>query len=140
MARIMDDLKVQLNADGTSWSLLEPLIYHVGSVDSQEIVEVSEGFPTDFASVPWFARWFISTWQKTGRAVVVHDYLYSMEGRRKYEYTRRQADGIFLEILKVMRHKRRWFAWLGVRVGGWWVWRSKQRKDGAAPEAKEEET
>ena len=138
MARIMDDLKVQLNADGTSWRLLEPLTYHVGSVDSQEIIEVPEGSPTDFASVPWFARWLISTWKRTARAAVIHDYLYSMEGRRKHGYTRRKADGIFLEVLRVMGHKRRWFAWLGVRIGGWWAWKSKQRKDKPAATGTEE--
>ncbi len=56
MARIMDDLKVQLNADGTSLSLIDELAYHVGSKESKEIVVVPAGFRTNFASVPWFAR------------------------------------------------------------------------------------
>ena len=132
MARILGDLKVKLNASGTSWSLLEPLIYHVVSPDSQEIVEVPEGFRTDFASVPWFGRWFISTWERTARSAVLHDYLYSMEGRRRCGYTRSKADGISLEVLKVMGHKRRWFAWAALRVGGWMAWRGNARKDGPA--------
>ena len=61
MARILGDLKVQLNADGASWNLLEPLEYHVGAADSTEIIVVPEGFRTDFASVPWFVRWLVST-------------------------------------------------------------------------------
>ena len=31
MARILSELKVQLSPEGTSWTLLEPLEYHVGS-------------------------------------------------------------------------------------------------------------
>ena len=130
MARILADLKVRLNADGTSWSLLEPLVYHVGSPDSEVIIEVPEGFETDFASVPWFGRWFISTWKRTARAAVIHDYLYSIEGRKKYGYSRSAADGIFLEVLTVMGHKRRWFAWAAVRIGGWWGWKSRTSTDG----------
>ena len=92
MARILSDLKVKLNEDGTSWNLLEPLVYHVGSPDSQEIIEAPQDFRTDFASVPWFGLWLISTWKRTARAAVIHDYLYSRAGRQKHGYTRRRAD------------------------------------------------
>ena len=127
-ARILGDLKVQLNAAGTSWTLLEPLVYHVGSPDSEEIIRVPEGFCTDFASVPAIARVFFSTWRRTARAAVIHDYLYSMEGRRKYGYTRSKADGILREVLKVMGHKRRWLAWAALRLFGWLAWRGNERK------------
>ncbi len=52
MAIIMDNLKVQLNADGTSLSLIDELTYHVRSKESKEIVVVPAGFRTNFASVP----------------------------------------------------------------------------------------
>ena len=117
MARILGDLKVQLNADGASWSLLEPLEYHVGAEDSTEIIVAPEGFRTDFASVPWFVRWLVSTWKRTARAAVIHDYLYSVDGQ-KLGYGKAGADRIFLEVLTVMGHKRRMLAFLGVVVFG----------------------
>ena len=81
MARILSELKVQLSPEGTSWTLLEPLEYHVGSPDSDEIIEVPTDTRTDFASVPWFARWFVSTWKQTARGAVIHDYLFDERAR-----------------------------------------------------------
>ena len=83
MARIMDNLKVQLNVDGTSLSLIDELTNHVGAKESEEIVVVPAGFRTNFTNVPWFARWFISSRRQTARAAVIHDYLYSTEGKLK---------------------------------------------------------
>ena len=71
MALIMGDLKIRLNADGTSWSLLEQLKYHVDAPDSKKIIVVPKGFQIDFARVPRFARQFISRWKRTARAAVI---------------------------------------------------------------------
>ena len=127
MARVLADLEVRLDGNGTSWSLLEPLEYHVGTPGSDEVIEAPAGFRTDFASVPWFGRWLVSTWKRTARAAVIHDYLYSMEGRRRYGYERARADAIFLEVLRVMGHKRRLIVWLAVRIGGGAAWRGHER-------------
>ena len=124
---MLGDLDVRLDNEGTSWNLLEPLEYHVGSADSAEVVEAPAGFRTDFASVPWFGRWFISTWKRTARAAVIHDYLYSAEGRDRYGYDRAKADAIFLEVLRVMGHKRRLVAWLAVRIGARVAWKGNAR-------------
>ena len=123
MARILDALSVTLNRKGTGWALIEPLEYRVGSKDSPEVVEVESGFPTDFASVPGPARALMSTWKKTARAAVVHDYLYSQAGREKYGYSKRQADLVFLEILAVVGHRLRLGAWAAVRAFGRPHWR-----------------
>ncbi len=128
MARILSELKVQLGPEGKSWTLLEPLEYHVGAPDSDEVIVVPEGTRTDFASVPWFATWLVSTWKRTARGAVIHDYLYSMPGRTQYGYTRKQADDIFKEVLAVMGHKRRWLAWVGLRLFGGMAWRGHERR------------
>ena len=82
--------------------------------------------------MPWFATWFVSTWKQTARGAVIHDYLYSMKGRERYGYTRKQADGIFKEVLGVMGHRRRWFAWVGLRLFGGLAWRGHEKKAEAA--------
>lgn len=38
--------------DGERWELVEEFEYHVGSVDSNEVICVPQGFITDFASIP----------------------------------------------------------------------------------------
>ena len=118
MARILDELSVSLNQNGTGWTLTEPLEYRVGSKDSPEVIEVESGFATDFASVPGPARAVMSTWKKTARAAVVHDYLYAQAGREKYGYSKRQADLVFLEVLAVVGHRLRLGAWAAVRAFG----------------------
>ena len=113
---------VRLNPQGTGWSLAETLEYRVGSADSTEVVEVDVGFPTDFASIPAPARALMSTWKKTARAAVIHDFLYHADGRAKYGYSKRQADLIFLEVLGVMDHRVRLAAWAAVRTLGRTHW------------------
>lgn len=130
MAHLLADLSVRLNADGISWTLLEPMEYHVESRNGDEEIVVPQDFTTDFASVPWFARWFISTWKRTARAAVIHDYLYSTEGQENHTYTRKRADAILLEVLGVMKHKRRIFVWLAVRAFGWIAWNENAPKPG----------
>ena len=134
MARILDDLTVRLNAEGTRWRLTETLKYGVGSKESEEVIEVHETFSTDFASVPAPARALISTWKKTARAAVVHDYLYSEESREKHQYSKRQADLVFLEVLGVVGHRFRLAAWAAVRAFGKPHW--QQEGGGGVKESK----
>ena len=134
MARILDDLTVRLNAEGTRWRLTEPLEYRVGSKESEEVIKVHETFSTDFASIPAPARALISTWKKTARAAVVHDYLYSKESRDKHQYSKRQADLVSLEVLGVMGHRLRLAAWAAVRAFGRPHW--EQEGTGEVKESK----
>jgi hypothetical protein len=96
-----DPLKIELNPDGKSWTLLQDMHYHVGSADSKEVIVVPKGQQTDLASVPWFGRWFVGTWQGTAKAAMVHDYLYRTKGDHG-RYTKKEADKIFLEVLRVV--------------------------------------
>lgn len=57
---------------GDYWRLLDPLVYE-GNTDRWV---VPAGFVTDFASIPWWARWALSPTGKHNRAAVLHDFLY----------------------------------------------------------------
>lgn len=80
-------------SDGVDWMVAGPLRYEVGN--SGYVIEVPEGFVTDFASSPWWA------WQKIPRigtyqfAAVVHDYLYWEHNCEKIE-----ADQILYHAMK----------------------------------------
>lgn len=128
MARILGDLTIRLNEGGATWSLAEPLEYHVGSAESETIVEVPAGFQTDLASVPWFGRWLVSSWKGTARAAVVHDFLYSVVGRRLHGFTRAQADAVFGEALRVTGSKVWPLVWAAVRLFGHAAWRGRGRE------------
>lgn len=67
--------------DWKTWVLEEDMVLRNHTVPA--------GFMTDFASIPWFARWmFRSTGAPYQRAAVMHDWLYSSF----YRINRREAD------------------------------------------------
>jgi len=88
-----------------------------------ETISVPVGFVTDFASVPW-GFWNIEPpLGQSGRAAVVHDYLYATRGLDG-RYSRAQADAIFREALAelgVARWKQA-LLWAAVRGGGRGGW------------------
>ncbi len=59
-----------------------------------DCITVPAGFSTDFASVPWVARWLISSLSSI-EAAIVHDYLYIRSG-----YSKELADAIFLSMME----------------------------------------
>lgn len=85
--------------DGKRWKLVESFEYHVGSLESDEIISVPVNFVTDFASVPTMFWNILPPWGKYGKAAVVHDFLYSSTS---HPYNRKQADLIFLEGMQVL--------------------------------------
>lgn len=102
--------------DSGEWVLESPLWYQSGLLKSY--VRVPEGFTTDFASVPRLPLIFTVLGDRGHMAAVIHDYLYTTQ-----EVSRTVADAVFFEALKETESSwRAWAMWLGVRVGGWWVW------------------
>ncbi len=89
-------------SDGKSWVLLENFKYHVGTIESDDIVEAKKGFATDFASVPRIFWFVIPKWGKYGNASVIHDWLYWEQGAR----SRKEADDIFLEAMGCLDVKK----------------------------------
>ena len=94
------DIKMAMNTprlqlfqgDGTNFVLTDPLVYRIKKTGKTIIVP--EGFVTDFATVPWYARSVISVLGRHSIPAIVHDYLY-WEQRCKRE----QADAIIEEAM-----------------------------------------
>ena len=107
--------------------------YYVGSEDSNEIVKVPKGFITDGASIPKFA-WRIIGGQlgKYAAAAGVHDYLYHtkfyIKDGVKVMITRKKADQIFLEAMKVLKVPRwkRNTMYSFVRLISWFFWNKRK--------------
>lgn len=99
--------------------LLAPFSYHVGELGSDDVIVVPSGFVTDFASIPWFARWLFAPFDKSAKAAVVHDWLLGFPRTR----SRREIDRIFREAMCVLdvRPWRCWVMWAAVRVEALWT-------------------
>lgn len=118
------------------WTLTSPLTYQ-GKYDEWV---VPSGFSTDFASVPRFLWWLFPPYGRHTKAAVVHDYLYAerplalyaSRGKRGvpgyHTITRVDADGLFRRMMRELGVPawRRWAMYLGVRLGGWVVWRRRR--------------
>ena len=99
------------------WQLTEDLVYE----GADDTFTVPAGFETDFGSVPWIVSWLVpSTGDGMVGAFIVHDYLYDFG--RELGVSRADADGIMRRIMgeEGVTGFRRYPAWAGVRIGGWW--------------------
>ena len=129
IAKFLTPLQVE-QIDKDDWKLLGPLVYWSVVLDRQLIVP--EGFVTDFASVP---RLPFIYWAAGGCAeapAVLHDWLYRT-GTEKA--SREQADGVFKEAIESRQYYwrlRAWTMWAGVRVGGYFSYKSRT-KDSTDP-------
>ena len=88
--------------------------------DGEEVeYSVPRGFGTDLASVPALLRWLASKVDAI-EASIIHDHAYEFK-----TVPREEADDLFRAIM--IASKKSWFKrnlmWLGVRVGGWVVYR-----------------
>jgi len=118
MARILGDIVVK-KIGNHRWELHEPIEYHVGDANSEEVISIPKGFKTDFASVPrplWGL--FPPNGKHTG-AAIVHDYLY-----QNHIYSRKKSDKIFLEIMKIYEVSwiKRYTMYRAVRLFGRGSW------------------
>lgn len=109
--------------------LLEALEYRVGGIDSPETITVPAGFETDFASIPFGVRNLFPPLGLWARPAILHDYLYATGGKgpgvsRWEPYTRKEADDIFREAMKVVGVPawRRAIMYRAVRLGGGSGW------------------
>lgn len=98
--------------------LQEPLIC---IDDSGRRWEVPKGFPTDFASIPSFARPFIDKAHQNAYAAVLHDFLYFTQ-----PVSRLEADSLFREALASpdcnTSPSKQWIMHRAVRLGGFRAW------------------
>ena len=104
---------------GRSWEVRAPFRYR--SVRLTGWITVPAGFTTDLASVPWFARWYVSVDGAHTKPALVHDFLYAKASGTVFPHvTRREADRVFLEALAdqgVAPIKRR-LMYAAIRLGG----------------------
>lgn len=102
------------------WRLEVDLVYFSALLN--KLIIVPEGFETDFASVPRLPFTYLLAGGKANAAAVVHDYMYSEK-----EYSRKDADDVFYEAIKVLGHSEftAWIMWLGVRIGGGFARKTK---------------
>ena len=132
MSQFTKPLKVQF-IDGSHWVLLAPFVYFVGYEGSDELIFVTAGFKTDFASIPRFAWPIIGhPTGKYGKAAVIHDWLYEFPSDGVEEQrSRRRCDQIFLEGLKVLGVGwwKRSTMYSAVRVGGWVGWNADRGRE-----------
>ncbi len=98
-----DDPLVLTYIDGHNWRVDGAFDYH-SDVRPGWVINVPDGFITDFASVPRALWGLYSPTGTYGKAAVVHDYLYRTYGLA----TKAEADAVFLEAME----------YLGT---GWWT-------------------
>ena len=124
MSAFTKDLIIKKIPDGNGdlFKVYLSFDYHIGSEDSEEYVRVPEGFVTDLASIPWFARWLIPKVDRHCQAAVVHDFLYHSQ-----QFSRAKSDAIFLEAMEVLgvAKWKRLIMYKAVRLGGWAVWKKR---------------
>jgi hypothetical protein len=111
--------------DKSDWKLLEPLRYY--SAVLLRVIEVPEGFVTDFASVPRLPFIFWFTGGTAEAPAVLHDWLYRTGAE---SVTRAQADAVFKEAMDSREYYwsiRTWSMWAGVRIGGRWSYQTRSR-------------
>jgi len=118
MERFPDELILR-KLNGPEWEVREPFRYW--SARLQAWITVPVEFVTDLASVPWFARWYVSVDGEHTKPAIVHDYLYVKQSIADFpDITREEVDKIFLEALEV-RGVGKWkrnIMYAAVRFGG----------------------
>ncbi len=118
MERFPENLVLR-KLNGRAWALAAPFRYR--STTLARWIEVPAGFETDLASVPWFARWYVSVDGDHTKPALIHDFLYSESSAGAFPgVTRRDADRVFLEALAVrgVAPIRRHILHAAVRIGG----------------------
>lgn len=125
MSQFTNALVISPLANGRSWYIREPFSYAVGSEDSTDVIDVTVGFMTDFASVPRPLWWLFPRWGRYGNAAVIHDYLYWERSR-----LRKESDKIFLEAMRVSKVGlvTRTLLYVAVRLFGWLAWWGSKRR------------
>ena len=121
-AQFLSTLRVE-QVNERDWRLTAPLRFY--SAKLGRLIEVPEGFVTDFQSVPRlpFIYWFTgNTAQASG---VLHDWFYRTNTE---DITRAAADDLLAEAMEALGYwpARTWFVWAGVRVGGYWSYDTRR--------------
>jgi hypothetical protein len=135
MSSFTSDLDVRITQRKRDERVLAELLasfsYDVGAEGSGDTIRVPVGFETDFASIPRLL-WIIEPpLGDSGKAAVLHDWLYETGER-----SREAADAIFREAMGVLgvHPVKVWLMWAAVRLFGSGGYKAR-RAAAAAPEA-----
>lgn len=106
-----------------TWRVMKGFKYFVGSEGSEQWVDVPRGYLMDGASVPRALWSIIPPWGSYGAATIVHDILceylqLTVEGV-PCKISRKQADDILLEAMKVLNVDRREIAVISAAVSAY---------------------
>lgn len=113
MSFVTKEIEVRV-VDDTTWELLKPVTYRLGSREFQ----VPVGYHTDFASVPRATSWLYPRTGAYSAAAIIHDYLIT-DVLPTGEIDSTRVDWVFRDAMKNLGvpFARRWVMWAGVRLG-----------------------
>ena len=115
--------------DGKTWRLAAP--FEFMSEVTESVIDIPDGFLTDFASIPRGLWNVLPPVGAYGKAAVVHDWLYKTRKATTHLVTRAEADAVLKEGMEVLGVG--WFTRLaiyaGVRLGGWAAWNRHRTED-----------
>lgn len=115
MSKFLTELDARLKDDDRVWILGASLIY---KSDILGLIEVPEGFETDFASVPRVPIAYTLFGDRAHRESVIHDFLYRTDCLPVATFS--QANNVFLEAMEC--RGKGWFVrkmmYWGVCCGG----------------------
>ena len=132
LREFLDPLRVEERPDGRTWRLLDELRYRTRR---GAVLPVPAGFVTDFASIPRIFWSLVPPLGRYNRGAVLHDWLYRQAARGgEPDLDRAAADRLLLEAMAEsgVPWLTRWIIYLGVRLGGWVVWRARHSAGPAA--------
>lgn len=133
--------------DGRLWKVTAAFSYAVGAPDGNTVIRIEPNEVTDFASVPKFLWPWLPPTGWYGKAALLHDHLYRLGRIGTMIITRKYADDVLAEAMRVIEADRlltfgakrtelkdwldRAFIYYGVRLGGFVAW-NRYRKAEAA--------
>ena len=131
MSSFLDPLRIEaVEGSDRQFKILEPFRYWIDELHKGPVITVTEGFITDFASVPRILWAIFPPYGRYGKSAVVHDWLY-----KTGMYDKKRCDEIFLEAMEV-----RGVSWItrntlyyAVRVFGFIAWNKHRKADLANP-------
>lgn len=110
--------------DDKNWEVLQPLVV---TIAEGLVLTVPKGFISDLTSTPRVFWCFFPPTGKYQKAAVVHDWLYAANGP---DVSRGLADRVFLDIMAStgVSALTRKLLWLGVRIGGSYRFKRRDRR------------
>jgi len=123
-----DLIKVSIHRDGEQATILEDYKISVHVKTTTYVINIAEGFITDFATVPKFWQGVFSPLGRYYLAAIAHDWLYVTAKMKTHSMTRKQVDDLFYEIMKQLGigWSTRYSLWFFVYVFGKKYWDSKE--------------